>query len=145
MDAIDILKAEHKAAKKAMAEIADSFGVKRKKLFTALKRELEMHDDIEERVFYPAVQAHPNASAFPAMDKRAHQEVEAALAKLERLPVAATEWINEFKAMQKKLLAHVADEENRLFVIIRSLLSQLELDTLGETMKTTKTKAVDAA
>jgi iron-sulfur cluster repair protein YtfE (RIC family) len=143
MDAIDILKAEHKAAKKAMEEIAESSGDKRGKLFLALKQELEMHDRIEEQIFYPTVQSHPKASSFPALDKKAHQEIEAALEKLERLPVAAAEWLDDFKAMQRKLLAHVADEENRLFVIIRTQLSQMELDALGGTMKSGKTKAMN--
>jgi len=142
MDAIEMLKKEHKGAKALMEEIVSASGAKRKKLFETLKGELEIHDRVEETIFYPAVKNNPNASSFPAVDKLAHETVEAALASLEKQAVDDKSWIESFKAMQKALLAHVADEENRLFVTIRTILSNDELAQLGERMKAAKERMV---
>jgi len=142
MDAIEMLKKEHKGAKGLMEEIINANGAKRKKLFETLKGELEIHDRVEETVFYPAVKNSPNASSFPAVDKLAHETVEAALANLEKQAVDDKSWLESFKAMQKALLAHVADEETRLFVTIRTILSNDELAQLGDRMKAAKEKMV---
>jgi iron-sulfur cluster repair protein YtfE (RIC family) len=142
MDAIEMLKKEHKGAKGVMEEIIKSSGAKRKKLFETLKGELGIHDRVEEQIFYPAVQNNAKAAGFPAADKKAHEAVEAALAALEKLPIEDKNWINSFKAMQTALLAHVADEETRLFVTIRTILSNDELMQLGDKMKAGKEKLV---
>lgn len=142
MDAIEMLKKEHKGAKGVMEEIIKLSGAKRKKLFETLKGELEIHDKVEEQIFYPAVQNNPKASSFPGVDKKAHEEVEAALAALDKVPVEDKNWITSFKAMQTALLKHVADEETRIFVTIRTILSNDELMQLGDRMKAAKEKMV---
>jgi hemerythrin superfamily protein len=144
MDAIEILKAEHKGAKGLMEEIVKATGTNRKQLFEKLMGELQAHDRIEEDVFYPAVAANPKCASLPSADKKAHVTVEALLARLQALPVDDQAWITQFTAMQRKLLAHVSDEETRYFVQIRAVLSTAELNALGEKMKASKKKLVSA-
>ena len=145
MDAVEMLKAEHKGAKAAMEQILRSPTPKIKGLFETLSKELEAHDRVEELIFYPAVQSHPKAATFPALDKKAHLEVEAALAKLGKLPVESKEWMPAFKVMQEKLLKHIADEETNYFVAVRASLNPTELNELGEKMKGGKKALVKAA
>ena len=142
MDAIEILKSEHKGAKSLMEEIVKSPASKRKQLFEKLMGELETHDRIEEQVFYPAVAANPKSSSLPGADKKAHEAVEAILDTLHALPVDDKTWITQFTSMQKQLLAHVSDEETKYFVLIRTLLSTVELIALGEKMKIAKKQLV---
>ena len=144
MDAIGILEKDHKDAKQVMEEISRSSGEKKKKLFDALKRELEMHDAIEETIFYPSVLANAKTLSLPAQDKKAHKVVEAALAELAKLPVDDPTWNRNFNAMQDKLFKHVADEESIFFVKIREVLSATELVELGEKMKSEKEKQLYA-
>ena len=145
MDAIEMLKAEHKGAKNAMEQILKSPTAKIKGLFEALSKDLETHDRIEEQIFYPAVKANPKAAAFPAIDKKAHLEVEAALARLKTFSTESKEWIPAFKAMQEKLLKHVAQEETDFFVAIRTFLNSTELNELGVKMKNGKKELVKVA
>jgi hypothetical protein len=145
MDAIVILEREHAKAKNAMEAVAKSpLGLK-KGLFDALKAELELHDNIEEHIFYPAVLAHPKTSGLPQLDKKAHLLVEEALDALEALPVADPKWDPAFKAMQERLLSHVADEEANYFVVIRGALSPAELMDLGDKMNVEKEKHLKTA
>ena len=138
MDAIEILKTEHKGAKGLMEQVLAAAGAKRKGLFEKLKGELEAHDRIEEEVFYPSVRSNPKAAGLPAADKKAHEAVEALLDKLHALSVDDSSWTGRFTDMQKQLLAHVADEETQYFVTIRSLFSAAEMETLGQKMAAAK-------
>jgi hemerythrin superfamily protein len=144
MDAIEILKTEHKGAKGLMDEVLAATGAKRKGLFEKLKGELEAHDRIEEEVFYPSVRSDPKAASLPAADKKAHEAVEALLGGLHALPVDDGAWAGRFKDMQKQLLAHVADEETQYFVTIRSLFSAADLEALGQKMAAAKKVLVKA-
>lgn len=138
MDAIELLKSDHQGAKKAMEGIEKENGPKKMAMFKALKKELEIHDSIEETIFYPSVRSNPKAASFPAADKQAHETVEKALARLALLPIEDKDWAPAFKAMQTKLLKHVSDEETNFFVKIRDVLSAAELNTLGDKMKAEK-------
>jgi hemerythrin superfamily protein len=144
MDAIEILKTEHRGAKGLMVEVLAATGAKRKGLFDKLKGELEAHDRIEEQVFYPSVRSAPKAAGLPAADKKAHEAVEALLDKLHALPVDDGSWTGLFAGMQKQLLAHVAEEETKYFVTVRSLFSAAELEALGQKMAAAKKVLVKA-
>jgi iron-sulfur cluster repair protein YtfE (RIC family) len=138
MDAITMLEEDHKGAKKVIDDIATCSGAKRKELFAALQGALATHDWIEETIFYPAVKGNPKTAAFPSADKKAHEVVEAALARLDKLSVDDAAWIVQFNAMKSKLLQHVADEEKDLFPKIRATLSSKELMDLGDKLKAGK-------
>jgi len=138
MDAIGILEKDHQDARKVLEEISGSSGLKKKKLFDALKRELELHNAIEERIFYPAVLANAKTAGLPAQDAKAHKVVEDALEQLAKMPVEDPNWTRDFNAMQDKLLKHVSDEEKIFFVKIREILGATELVELGEKMLTAK-------
>lgn len=144
MDAIVFLETEHLGAKKAMEQISNSPTLKKKQLFLALKMELEMHDKLEETIFYPAVLANPKTKGFPGIDKQAHLAVEQALDKLTIMPADDAAWTHNFDSMRKALLQHVADEETHLFVKIRESLDQAELNAIGDKMKTEKERQLKA-
>ncbi|HTB21820.1 MAG TPA: hemerythrin domain-containing protein [bacterium] len=145
MDAVEMLKNEHRGAKSLMEQIIKSEGPQRKSLFEKLKKELEGHDKIEEEIFYPAVLSNPKSSGFPAVDKQAHQAVEAALLHLENLSIGDKDWLGAFKTMQTQLLDHIAMEETSLFVTIKTILSGPELASLGEKMESAKPGAAKVA
>ena len=139
MDAIDMLMKDHAGAKKALeAILAMPGGEKKKKSFEALKKELELHDHIEETIFYPTVKAHPRAGDFGGQDKAAHEVVEEALAQLAEMPNDSPEWNKAFASMQESLLRHVRDEESNIFVKIKAALSPAELKDLGKRMQVEK-------
>lgn len=138
MNAIDLLEKDHAGAKKAMNQLPALKGAEKKALFMTLKGELELHDRIEEDIFYPAVVAHPGCAGLSAGDKAAHASVEAALAKLEKLAIEDASWQPTFDGMQKKLSEHIADEEGNLFVKIRQAIKGPELDALGAKMAAEK-------
>lgn len=64
MDALTLLKRDHDAVKTILQELdrTTDRGVKtREELFTKVKQELEVHEAIEEEIFYPTLKEHPKA------------------------------------------------------------------------------------
>jgi hemerythrin superfamily protein len=145
MDAIEILKAEHTGAKALMHDVLAAGGAKRRELFTKLKGELEGHDRIEEEVFYPGVQDEPRSADYGGEDKKAHRSVEDLLASLSTLSVDDQAWTNRFHEMQRQLVDHIAEEETKFFVTIRSRFSTAQLEALGQKMVAAKKGLVKAA
>ena len=142
MDAIEILKAEHVGAKTLMHDVLAAGGAKRRELFTVLKAELEAHDRIEEEVFYPGVQDEPRAADYSSSDKKAHLSVEDLLRGLSTLSVDDQSWTKRFHEMQRQLLDHIAEEETKFFVTVRSRFSSAQLESLGQKMAAAKKKAL---
>jgi len=67
MDAIALLKADHDRVKKMLdeGETTTERGVAtRTELLETLKREMMIHERIEEEIFYPALKEHPNSRAI---------------------------------------------------------------------------------
>ena len=147
MDAIELLLKDHGEAKKVMQEILSlprhSDG-NRKALFDSLKKDLLIHDNIEEKIFYPAVRANPQGNEFRLLDYEAHQVVEDLLDQLTSLPVEDDSWLPKFKVMQECLLRHVQDEEETYFPRIRQLMKPSELAELGKKMQAEKAKELQA-
>jgi len=145
MDAIEILKAEHKAVKASMAEIVRGSDGNRKILFAAFKRELELHDAIEREVFYPMISAHPRTFGFQGMDTETRRAVAKALRNLETLPADSTDWFPYFKAIQGILGRQMDAEEFSVFERVREALGPDELDQLGRRMVYERHQRISAA
>jgi hypothetical protein len=134
MDAIEILKAEHRAVKGSMAEVVRTVDGNRKSLFAAFKRELELHDAIEREVFYPMIGANPKTFGFQGMDTETRRAVAKAMRNLEALPVDSPDWFPYFKAIQGILGRQMDTEEFSVFERVKEALQPDELDELGRRM-----------
>ena len=131
MDAIEILKAEHKAVKSAMTNIVLSIRADRTGLFTAFARELERHDAIERDVFYPSIAANPKTFGFQGVDTETRRAVSIAMRNLDALPVESNDWLLYFKTIQGILRRQMDTEEFSVFERVREALHPDEWDELG--------------
>jgi hypothetical protein len=134
MDAIEMLVRDHKDAKRAMEAVVRSAGARKKTLFDTLKRELELHDRLEELVFYAALHAHSKKASFAVKDQQAQDGMAASLAQLAELPVDEPDWEPMFRSLQDAVHKHAADQEV-LFAKVRKMMSAAELEDLADKMK----------
>jgi hemerythrin-like domain-containing protein len=139
-NAITMLKSDHATIKRLLRELnatSDRAIKQRQSLVAEIERELKMHAQLEEEVFYPAFKNVTRGTDAEDMFYEAAEEhhlVDIVLPTLK----AANLKSHEFEAKAKVLLDliehHVKEEENEMFKEARELFGEAELRELGDMM-----------
>jgi hypothetical protein len=141
MDAIRLLKDDHERVKGLLERLdaTTERGVKtREELFTDIKRELEVHEAIEEEIFYPALREHPKARDLVLEAYEEHNIVDMVMAEIEDVPFDDETWGAKFTVMKENLEHHIDEEEGEMFKQARDVFARGELVALGERMAVRK-------
>ena len=137
MDALQLLKDDHDKVKRILSEgedTTDRAEKARTELFARLKQELEVHERIEEEVFYPALKAHPQAREIALEGYEEHHVVDQIMGELEATPVTDETWAAKFTVAKENLEHHIEEEEGEMFAKARQAFSNEELEELGRRM-----------
>lgn len=147
-DAITLLKADHKLVKELFREangLGDRAHVARAKLFARIDRELTLHSQVEETIFYPALKAKSKAGTEERDEVlEAYEEHGAAkdlVAKLEATDPADETYKAKVRVLSEMIEHHIKEEEGEMFKQARRLLDQAELQALGEQITAAKESA----
>jgi hemerythrin superfamily protein len=151
MDAIQLLKADHKLVKELLTELEGSTtrAVKRRTdLLREIQKNLKAHTTIEEEIFYPAFKAAGSKEEakmyFEALEE--HRAVEdLVLPDLIKTDPASDQFSGRAKVLKELLEHHIEEEEGDMFKKAKSLLSKEELVDLGSKMEARKESILAAA
>ena len=146
MDAISLLKADHDKVKKMLdeGETTTERGVKtRTELLETLKREMMIHERIEEEIFYPALKEHPKAKDIVLEGYEEHHVVDTLMGELAALPFDDESWGAKAKVMKENVEHHMEEEEGEMFKTARSVFDRQELEDLGARMEALKVRAME--
>jgi hemerythrin-like domain-containing protein len=145
MNAIQLLKEDHKKVRKLLSELADTTprGVKsRTELLEKIATELRVHAKIEEEIFYPALRAAAKTHEDQTMYFEALEEHRAAgelvLPDLEKTDPSSECFGGRAKVLKELVEHHAGEEEKEMFPRARELLSAEELKELGARMEQRK-------
>jgi hemerythrin-like domain-containing protein len=141
MDAIQLLKEDHDKVKKILEDLDTTTdrGVKtREELFTKIKRELEVHESIEEEIFYPALKEHPKAKDLVLEAYEEHHVVDVVMGEIADLPFDDETWGAKCTVMKENVEHHIEEEEYEMFKQARQVFSKEELEELGARMQARK-------
>ncbi len=144
MDALTLLKSDHDRVKKMLeeGESTTERGVKtRTELMQTLKREMVIHERIEEEIFYPALKEHPKAREIVLEGYEEHHVVDEIMGELEMTDVSDETWGAKFKVMKENIEHHIEEEEGEMFKNARQVFDRSELEELGARMSELKTAA----
>lgn len=148
MNAFTLLKTDHKKVAGILEKIEATTerAVKtREELFAELKTELDIHAEIEEAIFYPALEKHEESRDIALEATEEHRIVKELLADLERLSKDDEIWTAKFTVLKENIEHHVEEEEGEMFTKARKALSDDEIEVLGTRMETAKRKEKKAA
>jgi hemerythrin superfamily protein len=139
LDAIALLKQDHRTVEELFAEFEKASGDGRKqKLATQICLELSVHAQIEEEIFYPACEGAVEEDLL----KEAYVEHDGA--KLLIAEIMAGEPSDEFydskvKVLQEQIEHHVEEEEKRMEgMFSQARKAGLDMETLGEQLASRK-------
>jgi hemerythrin-like domain-containing protein len=145
MQAIRLLEDDHREIKRLLAELESTteHGKKtRKELFEQVRRELTVHEVIEEEIFYPTLKQHPKAKEIVLEGYEEHDVVDTLMGELETVPYDDETWGPKAKVMTENVEHHISEEEKEMFVKARQVLDDDELEALGNEMAARKAEAL---
>src|SRR4249919_208237 len=147
MNAIQLLKDDHKKVKGLLAELVATTSratKKRSQLLATIAQELRVHVAIEEEIFYPAFKAAGEKSDDDKMYFEALEEHRAAgdlvLPDLEKTDPGSDRFSGRAKVLKELIEHHAGEEEKEMFPRARKLLSAAELNALGAEMLARKSE-----
>src|SRR5437667_6740823 len=119
MDAIELLKQDRKKVEKLFTEMERKEA--RQKLFPEVDRELTVHAEIEEKIFYPAAkQAEPTRDLVLESIEE-HRQIKMVLADLEQTDMRTAQWAADLKVLKEDVMHHVGEEEDELFPKVQKI------------------------
>src|SRR5262245_60946906 len=133
MNAIDLLKQDHRTVEKLFTEYnsAEEDLDRREELFQGLERELLTHGDAEEQIFYPALKN--DAPELVEQSLSDHQQVKQLLSEMLEYEVDDQEFEWRINKLMERVQAHVQQEEGPggVLELASQRLDQEELDSIG--------------
>ena len=144
MDAIALLKQDHKLVKDLLGQLAESTSravKKRAELLHEIQINLKAHTTIEEEIFYPAFKAagkkEEEKMYFEALEEHRAAE-DLVLPDLLGTDPSTEQFSGRAKVLKELIEHHIEEEETEMFKDAKKLLSKEELTALGAQMETRK-------
>src|SRR3954471_18566734 len=143
-DAIALLKEDHKKVKVLLGDLEKSSmrgGPRAQKLVAQIDKELTIHTQIEEEIFYPAFRDAVRTKDDKKMyfeAKEEHHVVKLVLPEVQQGGMVAEEFAAKCKVLKELVEHHADEEEKEMFPEARKALSRAELLELGDQLAARK-------
>ncbi|HEY4439643.1 MAG TPA: hemerythrin domain-containing protein [Candidatus Elarobacter sp.] len=151
-DAIALLKADHKKVKGLFAEaeeLSDRATTQLKRLGDQICMELQVHTEIEETVFYPAVKertqrGHKEERSMVLEAYEEHALAKTLVEELQNLEATEETYKPKLKTLQELIEHHVKEEEREFFPATREIIDEEQMVELGRQMMEIKQQRMGA-
>ena len=132
-DAIALLKADHKEVKTMVGQFSSSRSdSKKSQLAAQICAALEVHAEIEEELFYPAVREALKSNGEDLLDEAEveHASVKELITKIKGGSPGDELWEAQVTVLGEYVNHHVKEEEGQMFPKVRK--TRIDLVALGE-------------
>ncbi len=143
MDAFKLLKQDHEKVAGIFEKLEPTTerALKtREELFAQLKGELDVHAEVEEQIFYPAIKDAEETHEITLEAYEEHNVVKTLLAELDAEPKDTEEWKAKLTVLKENVEHHVEEEEEEMFPKARKVLDKELVEDLGTRMEEAKAK-----
>ena len=140
MNAIELLKADHETVESLFQEVEAADASEHPALFAQIKVELDAHAQIEESIFYPALQEEGDEALVELTSEalKEHAQTKVFLGELG----AVVSDTDKFEPLLIKLMEdvrhHVAEEEGEMFPSVEDQFDDETLENWGIQMQAEK-------
>jgi hypothetical protein len=144
VDPFQLLKEDHKKVSgllKQLEQTEEQDSSTRKELFQQIKNELEVHTQIEETIFYPALKEEEDTKEIALEAYEEHAAVKRLLEEMSELDASDETWGAKCSVLKENVEHHVKEEEGEMFKKARKALDRDELEDLGDQMMEAKNQA----
>lgn len=140
--ATSLLKEDHRKVKKLFAEfdkLEESDTAEMARIFETVNKELTVHTQIEEEIFYPAVEKADDDEAEELIleSREEHRLVKQLLQELSEMTADDEQFCAKMKVVKDMVLHHAEEEESEVFPIFEDLDKE-EQDRIAEQLQARK-------
>jgi len=141
-DAIELLAGDHERLNGLFDQFEESADDRESKLelFEAIRAELQLHTILEERIFYPALNAlkSPRAQEGVKLSLRDHEQIDEMLSEIDSLAPEHPDFDNMMLELMDSVRSHIKLEQDEIFDIARAELGAERLAELGAQLERLK-------
>jgi len=150
MDALEILREMHLAAKAAFQKIESSPADQRGSLWAKLEPELKLHEQIEERFIYGPVAKEVTNATGPLKGWEMQHEAdvrnaEQLISRIEGMQPSQDDWLRTVGQLKSALEMHIQKEETQIWPEIRKQWGATKLQEKAPAIEAAKAAAEGGA
>jgi hemerythrin-like domain-containing protein len=140
-DAISLLKQDHEKVRGLLSQLEHATPAKAKQVLAKVDKEVKIHSQIEEEIFYPAFRDAARTKGdrelfFEAREE--HHVVDLVMPEVEETEGNAEDFKAKAKVLKELIEHHADEEEKQMFPKARKLMDRDELRDLGERLQERK-------
>ncbi|MDQ3196805.1 MAG: hemerythrin domain-containing protein [Pseudomonadota bacterium] len=141
MDIYELLKRDHEAVSELFDQLEqtdEDEADERERLFDEINRELTVHGEIEETIFYPAIKNADKAHDVVMEGIEEHQIIKQLMSEMQDLGTEDDQWEAKLTVLREIVEHHVDEEETEMFPKARKVLDGDEAEALAERVEDEK-------
>jgi len=141
MDALELLKQDHDKVKQMMSELehtGDEQREKREEIFAQLKRELTIHEILEEEIIYPTFEKQTKLKEVVLEGYQEHHVVDLVLGEMMGIDADDENWSAKLSVAKENVEHHIEEEEGQMFKIARGIFDEQQLAKMGNLLASRK-------
>jgi hemerythrin superfamily protein len=141
MDVLELIKADHRFVESLVSKIENAEDThKLYDSFNQLYEALNVHTEVEEQVFYPAIRNSIDTENLVDEAQKEHNEAKQMLEDVSSLSPTSAEFKAKIQELKQAIQHHIQEEENEVFSQVRQCMSQEERSQLGSEFEVVKSK-----
>ncbi|ULC59126.1 hemerythrin domain-containing protein [Flaviramulus sp. BrNp1-15] len=134
MNIFEAIRKDHDTQRDLLKKLVETSGdtKKRDELFKAVKNELEVHADAEERHFYKPLISNDMMQEKARHGIAEHHEIDELIEQLEETDYDSSAWLKIAKDLKEKVEHHLDDEEHKFFQLAGKVFSETKKQSLAK-------------
>ena len=134
MNIFEEIRKDHDVQRKLLNQLVETSGdtKARNKIYTELKKELEIHANAEERHFYKPLISNDMMQEKARHGIAEHHEIDEIIEKLDETDYDSSAWLKYAKDLQHKVEHHLEDEEHTFFQLAGKVFSEAEKENYAK-------------
>jgi hemerythrin superfamily protein len=144
MNAVQLIKQDHRAVKGLFRKFERASGAEKQRLGQQIIAELSVHATVEEELLYPALRERDKKledGVLEALEE--HHLAKLTLAELDKMKVDDERYEAKMTVLRESIEHHIEEEEGELLPRLERLFSEEMLDAMGQEMLAMKDAAPD--
>ena len=125
MNIFEALRKDHEIQRDLLNKLVETSGdtKRRDEIFKAVKHELVIHEDAEERFFYIPLIEDDLTQELARHGIAEHHEIDELLAELEEMDYDSSGWLKIAKKLKHEVEHHLEEEEHKIFQMAGKVLT----------------------